>query len=264
MTMVPLNGVEIYHELHGAGPSLLMIPGLASDSQSWLPVRDALAERFRLILPDNRGSGRSTQDAPISVPLLTDDCIALLEALGGGPVHVLGHSLGGMVALELAARRPDLVDRLVLAGTGQVSGLGRTVFTDLRAARDHGIPAVTWYRLLFPWLFRPAFFENAAKVAEAARLSAEYPWPQRDAAFAGQLAAGLDYAGFAAASARVRAPTLVLHGALDRLMPVDTAGLPFEAIPNRRRVVLENAAHALHWDAPGAFVRETLAFLAGE
>jgi pimeloyl-ACP methyl ester carboxylesterase len=261
MPTVRLNGVEIYHELHGDGPPLLMIAGLASDSQSWLPVRDSLAAQFRLVLVDNRGSGRSTQDAPLSVELLAADCAALLESLGIARAHVLGHSLGGMAALELAAQRPELVDRLVLAGTGQVSGLGRSVFADLAAARTHGLPAITWFRLLFPWLFRPAFFEDPAAVAKAAELSVEYPWPQRDAAFAAQLAAGLGYHGFRDAAARVRAPTLVLHGSLDRLMPHETAGRAFDAIPGRRLVLLDDAAHALHWDAPGAFVRETLAFL---
>jgi pimeloyl-ACP methyl ester carboxylesterase len=261
MPTVRLNGVEIYYELRGAGPPLLLIAGLAGDSLSWLPVRNALAARFQLILLDNRGSGRSAQDVPISVELLAADCAALLDALETPRAHVLGHSLGGMAALELAARRPDLVDRLVLAGTGAIGGLGRSVFADLAAARMHGLPSVTWFRLLFPWLFRPAFFDNPAAVAEAARLSAEHPWPQRDAAFAAQLAAGLEYAGFANAASRVRAPTLELHGALDRLMPERTAGRVFEAITVRHRVVLDEAAHALHWDAPDAFVRETVAFL---
>jgi pimeloyl-ACP methyl ester carboxylesterase len=262
MPTVGLNGIELYHELHGDGPPLLLVAGLASDSQSWLPVRDALAARFRLVLPDNRGCGRTTpQLAPLSVPQMADDCAALLDALGIPRAHVLGHSMGGMIALELAARHPDRVDRLVLAGTGAVTARTATVLGDLAAARETAMPAELWFRLLFPWLFRPGFFEYADTVAEAARLSAAYPYPQSPAAFRAQYEASRAYRDHAAAAAAVRAPTLVLNAALDLLMTPGDAESTFAAIPRRRSAVLEGAAHSMHWDKPKDFVREVVAFL---
>jgi pimeloyl-ACP methyl ester carboxylesterase len=241
---------------------LLLVAGLASDSQSWLPVRDALAARFRLVLPDNRGCGRTTpQLAPLSVPQMADDCAALLDALGIPRAHVLGHSMGGMIALELAARHPDRVDRLVLAGTGAVTARTATVLGDLAAARETAMPAELWFRLLFPWLFRPGFFEYADTVAEAARLSAAYPYPQSPAAFRAQNEASRAYRDHAAAAAAVRAPTLVLNAALDLLMTPGDAERTFAAIPRRRSAVLEGAAHSMHWDKPKDFVREVVAFL---
>lgn len=262
MPTVRLNGIDVYHELQGEGPPLLLVAGLASDSQSWLPVREALAGKFRLVLADNRGCGRTTpQHAPLSVTQMADDCAALLDALGLPRAHVLGHSMGGMIALELAARHPERVDRLVLAGTGAVSPRTATVMGDLAAAREAGVPQELWFRLLFPWLFQPAFFAHPAVVAEAARLSANYPFPQSDDAFRAQFEASSAYAGHADAAARVRARTLLLCGALDLLMTPDDSERTFAGIADRRTVTLPNAAHSLHWDAPEAFVREVVAFL---
>jgi pimeloyl-ACP methyl ester carboxylesterase len=262
MPTVGLNGIELYHELHGDGPPLLLVAGLASDSQSWLPVRDALAARFRLVLPDNRGCGRTKpQDAPLSVPQMADDCATLLDTLGIPRAHVLGHSMGGMIALELAARHPDRVERLVLAGTGAVTARTATVMGDLAAARETGMPQELWFRLLFPWLFRPKFFEYPETVAEAARLSAAYPYPQSDAAFRAQYEASRAYRRHVEAAAAVRAPTLVLNAALDLLMTPADADRTFSGIAQRRSAVIDGAAHSMHWDRPEDFVREVVAFL---
>jgi pimeloyl-ACP methyl ester carboxylesterase len=262
MPTVGLNGIELYHELHGDGPPLLLVAGLASDSQSWLPVRDALAARFRLVLPDNRGCGRTRpQEAPLSVPQMADDCAVLLEALGIPRAHVLGHSMGGMIALELAARHPARVERLVLAGTGAVTARTATVMGDLAAARETGMPQELWFRLLFPWLFRPKFFEYPETVAEAARLSAAYPYPQSDAAFRAQYEASRAYRRHVEAAAAVRAPTLVLNAALDLLMTPADADRTFSGIAQRRSAVIDGAAHSMHWDRPEDFVREVVAFL---
>jgi pimeloyl-ACP methyl ester carboxylesterase len=149
----------------------------------------------------------------------------------------------------------------VLAGTGAATARTATVMGDLAAARETGMPPELWFRLLFPWLFRPAFFEYPETVAEAARLSATYPYPQSDAAFRAQFEASRAYRGHATAAAAVRATTLVLNASLDLLMTAADADRMFAAIPRCRSVVLEGAAHSMHWDKPREFVREVRAFL---
>jgi pimeloyl-ACP methyl ester carboxylesterase len=93
--------VDVYYEIHGEGAPLMMIAGLASDSQSWQPIIADLASHYRLITVDNRGAGRTTpQDAPVSIRAMADDCVALLDFLGLPSVHVLGHSMGGFRPVE--------------------------------------------------------------------------------------------------------------------------------------------------------------------
>src|SRR3712207_5539058 len=113
------DDVRIYYDDHGGdGPALLLVPGIPAISSDWFPFAERLAERFRVVVYDNRGSGRS--DAPLgpyTVPQLARDAVAVLDALGIERAHVFGVSLGGMIAQELALGFPGRVERLVLGGT---------------------------------------------------------------------------------------------------------------------------------------------------
>jgi pimeloyl-ACP methyl ester carboxylesterase len=252
--------LALYYELDGRGPPLLLIPGLASDSQSWAPGRTALARTFTLILPDPRGAGRSAPaDAPVAIDLIAADCAALLTHLGIERAAVLGHSMGGLVAHRLAASAPGRVHALVLAASGLVDARAEGLLADLASAREAGVPAHLWFRLLFHWLFRPAFFSDPRRVADAAKLAAAYPYPQSTAAFRAQLAAAV--AGAPRDGAAVTARTLVLSGRLDRLIDPAASRASFADIPGLTSLELEDAAHSLHWDQPEAFVAAVAAFL---
>ena len=124
------NGTQrIAYELHGTmhrrRPWLILIHGMGFDRSGWDPVLPALRRRFRLVLMDNRGTGRSGQpDGAFTVADMAGDVVAVLAAAGLGRAHVLGASLGGLVAQELAITRPERVGRLVLACTTSGWALG--------------------------------------------------------------------------------------------------------------------------------------------
>ena len=111
---------SLHYEIVGDGPPLLLIAGLASDGASWGPLLTELPGR-QLIVVDNRGAGRTRSAGPIRFADLVADIASLLEALGVGPVDVVGHSLGGAIGLWLAAEHPHLVKRLVTLTSGGVS-----------------------------------------------------------------------------------------------------------------------------------------------
>src|SRR5438309_3680925 len=122
MAMLARGDVDLYYESVGDGPPLLLIAGLASDSLSWQPIVADLASHYRVITVDNRGAGRTTpQAAPTSIRAMADDCVALIEHLGLPSVHMLGHSMGGLVAQDCAIRYPDKVNALVLAAPASVN-----------------------------------------------------------------------------------------------------------------------------------------------
>ena len=109
MPELQANGARLYHELHGSGDPLALVHGSWADATGWTFVVPALAESFRVLVYDRRGHSRSERpDAPGSLDEDGDDLAALLEALEMAPAHVVTNSLGGIVALRLAARRPDL------------------------------------------------------------------------------------------------------------------------------------------------------------
>ena len=116
MSIAKVDTVELYYEQHGSGAPLLLIMGLAADSMAWLFQVPEFSKHYRTIVFDNRGVGRSSKPAgPYTISQMADDTAGLLDVLGIARTHVVGVSMGGMIAQELALRHPRLVGGLVLA-----------------------------------------------------------------------------------------------------------------------------------------------------
>ena len=126
-----------------------------------LPVVPMLSANHRLIMPDNRAVGRTEpRDAETSIELMAADCLALLDSLGLERVHILGHSMGGMIAVHMAARWPERLDRLVLSAT-QPTQSARTdsLLDTLIALHEAKVSEELWFKTLFHWLMAPTFFD---------------------------------------------------------------------------------------------------------
>ena len=122
---IDVNGIRMWYDDRGRGDALVLLHGGLTDSRDFSDNLDALASRFRLLLPDRRGHGRTPDvTGPITIELMTEDTIAFLETVLDGPVRLVGYSAGAIVALRMAVRRPDLVDRLVvISGAFHPDGL---------------------------------------------------------------------------------------------------------------------------------------------
>lgn len=245
----------------GRGTPLLLLAGMTSDAASWQPVWEALAERFDLIAPDNRCTGQ-TLPMPVATSreLMLDDTLALLDHLGLERVSVLGHSMGAMLGWALAAAAPDRVEALVAAGGfPEVPPVRVDFFRTLSRLRETSEPA-TWYRLLFHALFSPAFFADPQRVEAAAIGALAYPHQQTPEALAVQSAA---LASFIPSPdlERIRCPVLALTGELDIFTTPAALAARHAGDPRVRVTTLPEAAHALHWEAPDAFVERVTTFL---
>jgi pimeloyl-ACP methyl ester carboxylesterase len=262
MPSAVINGVDLYYEIRGEGMPLLLIAGLASDSRSWDPIIDELSRHVLVIAPDNRGTGRTTpQDARITIRQIADDCIALARHLGFPSVSLLGHSMGGFAALDLAIRRPDAVEKLILAGTSSSnSKRNDSLFFHWAACREGGMDRELWFRSIFYWLFSARFFDNEAAVNDAVRYALEYTYPQSTEAFRNQVEA---IAGFDCTEnlSKITAETMVISGKEDLLYPPEVSARLSEAIGKAVFSVIENAAHSIHMEQPQAFNGIVLEFL---
>jgi 3-oxoadipate enol-lactonase len=119
MATIHVNGVDLYYETHGAGEPVLLVHGLGSSTLDWEPQVEALAKRFTVVAFDVRGHGRSSKPRQrYSVQQFTDDTAALIRGLGLGAVHVVGISMGGMIAFQLALDAPVLVRTVVILNSG--------------------------------------------------------------------------------------------------------------------------------------------------
>ena len=253
------NGASIHYELLGAGPPLLMIAGIASDSASWAPLNPLLADRFRLILIDNRGAGRTKAPPPFSIEDMAADCAALLDRLGIEAVDVLAHSMGGAIARQLAATHPHRVRRLVAMTSGdRVPRKAAELLTDL-AKLYHEIEPTRWFRLLYQWLFSEPFFSDPNNVRQASIASAFYPFRQSPDNFSAQLAAALAYQP--PDLSHVSCPVLAIAAERDIMVPPHVVKAVHEAIPDCRFEIIEGAAHSVHWEQPEAVANLVRTFL---
>src|SRR5688572_20840981 len=116
---VGANGQELYYEVHGEGPPLVLVMGIGYDSTLWtLGQVPALSQRFQVVIFDNRDAGRSSRaTSAYTIADMADDTVALMDALDIEKSHVCGLSMGGMIAMELALRHPGRVDHMILSGT---------------------------------------------------------------------------------------------------------------------------------------------------
>lgn len=251
------GNASIHYEVVGAGSPLLLIAGTASDGASWGPLLPLLSGR-QLILIDNRGSGQTRVDGPLSHDEMIEDCAALLDHLGLARVDVVGHSLGAFLALGLAARHPSRVKRVVSLCLGPIDARTRTVFSDL-ARLYFTLPPEDFFRLLYLWLFSSPFFADPANVAAAAAASTAYPHRQSPGDFARQIAALEHPARIDVAS--IRCQVLAVAAEHDLLAPPKAVAAVHAAIPDHRLVTIAGAAHSIHWEQPEAVAVAILDFL---
>ena len=259
MTVAEASGVRIAWERRGAGEPLLLIHGLGYARWGWEPVVDRLAESHEVVLFDNRGIGESDAPAgPYSVRLMAEDAAAVLDAADLDKAHVVGTSLGGMVALQLALDRPERVDRLVLACTTS-GGAGAAAMPDRTVRLMQEAP------LLPPETALRRFVENAFASDPDSRLverimEHRLATAQPPTAWAAQAAAGATFDVWDRVG-DVRHPTLVLTGDEDAVVDPRNSELLAERIPNARLAVIPGTGHLFFWEEPDRFVDLVTEFL---
>lgn len=263
MPDLALSEVTLHYEIGGNGPPLLMLAGMLSDSASWGPVITPLEARHIVIRPDNRTTGRTTPwDAPVSVGHMAKDAQSLMAALGHDRFHLVGHSMGGLMAMELAGLMGDRIASLSILASAPVR-VPRTmaVFDTLREIRAGANGETLWLKALHPWVFRPDFFADPENTRIAVDAALAYPYAQTLPAMAHQIEALRSFKPETCPS-HIACPTQVLFAEHDLLIPEGPARDAFSAIPNVSQYTIADAGHSIHWDAPEAVIDRILVFTA--
>jgi len=255
----------LYVEEHGggAGAPLLVIQGLGYATWASRYQTPALSRGRRVIAFDNRGAGRSLKPpGPYSIELLAEDAASVLDERGVISAHVLGHSMGGYIALALALRRPELVRSLVLVSTGAGAPAHEPVPEETMAqwlANAH-LPPHEFARRTMHLSFRPGWTEEHAGLYEellAARL--EHPTPPQ--CWRAQFDAASRFVERGAPVERIASPALVVHGDADRVVPVSNGRALAERLPRAELVVFPGAGHLPTLEEPERFNAVVAAFL---
>lgn len=257
-------GATIYYTVEGGGrDTLVLVMGLGGHASEWGPafVSD-LAADHSVVRLDNRAIGQSKSDVTAwSMQDMANDVIAVVDALGLAKVHVLGTSMGGMVAQLMAAEHPARVSRLVLMATSSggpdaippeqraVVALGPQPGVSIGEARRRGLRELT----------SATFADDHAELIEMLVAQRERN-PTTGAAFQAQLEA-IFRSDRSELVTKIQCPTLIIHGDLDPLVPVGNGRKLAERIPNNRFVLLEGCGHMPHLEMPAqaaAAIREFL------
>jgi pimeloyl-ACP methyl ester carboxylesterase len=247
------------------GPWLVLVQGLGFDRYGWGPALRLLRRRFRLVLIDNRGSGRSDRPAGTwSVRDMAADIVAVLDAVGLPRAHLLGVSLGGMIAQEVAIRFPDRVDGLVLCCT--TPGWPYAYPMPAQAATlllgSPGLAEDVALRRNVENALAPQTVREQPRLVRRLVRHQRKRMPDRRA-FRVQAAAGAQYTGQLRQS-RISARTLVIHGSADRVVDPRNSKLIVERIPDARLLVLPGLGHLFFWEDPVTFVDAVSRFLLEE
>lgn len=239
-------------------PVLVLLHGLGGDGGFWAADVAALEVDFRVLAPDLRGSGAIPIGGGFSVETLADDVAALLDGAGADSAHVVGFSMGGLVAQAFAVRHPRRLDRLVLAATYPVMNAQARLFLD--AVRDVVVDTGSMravFPLVLPWLFTVGFL---ADPANAGWLAAPEGDGEPPAGWLAQYRAQRTFDG-TADLARITAPTLVVRGEEDRLVTAADAAALADGIAGARISTFPRAGHLLNVEDPQRWLAEVGGFL---
>jgi pimeloyl-ACP methyl ester carboxylesterase len=264
MAYAIINRIRMHYEVAGAGDPVLMINGLSAPAANWALQVKALAEHFQVITFDNRGVGET--DLPpepvYTMAQLADDAAALLRHLKIARAHVIGASMGGTIAQELALRHSRLVRSLVLACTWAEADARFLHSIESWVALAYRVPVEERYRyVLYPWVYSPRFFEKKQNLEMAFQRAMAYPHQTRPEAIERQARGILAWNGTRVPQlGAIRVPTLVLVGREDVLTPPEFSRVLARLI-RRARLTILPGGHAFFVEEADAFNRAVLRFL---
>lgn len=259
LEFIEIDGLRTAYRFDGPQdkPVIMLSNSLMSTHRMWDPQMTALTERYRVLRYDTRGHGATdTTEGPYSIEMLANDAAALIDALGVGPVHFLGLSMGGMIGQRLAAARPELVRSLCLCDTASEMPTVEMWNTRIATAEQHGIEGLL--RGTIQRWFTPEF------IARSPAAVGFVEGMIRDTAAKG-------YIGCASAVrdmsqthilSRIRTPTLVLIGAKDPACTPAQGDVLHANIAGSEKVVIEDAAHLSNIEKPQEFNDAILRFIA--
>jgi len=265
MPKAPVNGINIYYEIQGKGVPLVMIQGFAGNHQAWFFQSPVFKKYYKVIIFDNRGIGKTDKSSePYTIRTMADDVIGLMDYLGVDKAHILGLSLGGVVAQEIALTYPERVRKLVLGCTFAGREI-KDVNPDLLKAigvkegsTNADIKSID-FRKLMNVMVTLAFNRMVYRMflVPLAKYGMRSIKPE---GYLDQMASVGDYDTLDRLHL-IQAPTLVITGTGDRLVAPHISDTIAGRIPNAKLVLVKGGSHAFFMEMRGRFNKEVLEFL---
>lgn len=255
----------MHYDIHGNtapdASTILLSSGLGGSGAYWAPQIEALGEHFRLVTYDHRGCGRTGGEVPEGggISAMADDVLEIVDTLKLTKFHFIGHALGGLIGLDIALRRPELIEKLVLINAWSKADphSGRCFDIRLELLEKSGVEAFVKAQPLFLY---PAWWmsENAARLAEDDRHGVSHFQGRANVT---RRIAALRAFNVDARLGEITAPTLVMATRDDLLVPYTRSERLAEGLPNATLSLNDSGAHAMNIVFPDAFNRTVVDFL---
>jgi 3-oxoadipate enol-lactonase len=264
MPLAKVGDINLYYEIHGSGEPLVLIMGYGFRAGHWFAILDKLAAGNRVVVFDNRGTGRSDKpNIPYTAKMMAGDVAGLLDEIGISVTSIFGVSKGGMIAQEFALSYPGRLKNLVLGATScggthaapmppeTIAFLfdpERAKLTEEEKARD-----------IIPWLWNKGFVDNNPEaIKRFIATTVEYPTPAQTLTCQGN--ALITFDSFDRLKG-IKAPTLVISGTQDRIIPSGNSKLLAGEIPGAELAMIANAGHGFITDSTAEACKIILDFL---
>jgi len=258
MAFVENQKARIYWDEQGRGEPILLIMGLAYPSLMWYRTRPLLASRYRTLVLDNRGIGQSdVPQGPYPIALMASDAAAVLDAAGIESAHLFGVSMGGMIAQEFALQYPERLRSLILGCTAP--GGPNAVRAEKRVTEilmGIGLGPEEHARAMRPYVYDSS--TPLDRIEED--LAIRRQWFPKPEAYKAQLQGIFEWESYSRLE-KIAAPTLVIHGEADQLVPAGNADVIASRIKGSQLVKLPNASHIFTTDQPEASLKAIMDFL---
>jgi 3-oxoadipate enol-lactonase len=264
MATARVRSHTIYYDERGQGPPLLLIPGLGATRFSWWKQIEPLSRTSRVINIDNRDAGDSAPGTgPYTIADMAEDAAGVLHELKLGPATVMGWSMGGFISLELAARNPALVDKLILVATsaGGPTQIGAAPEIVALLARNESEDIETRVRRVFPLIAGRGYMQSHSEDLDQLVRHAQTR-PMALDAYQRQLSAVMGWAGVSDRLDQIRLPTLIIHGDADPLIPYANGQYMAAHIKGAKLSTYSGVGHLVPIEAADRFNQDAIEFLA--
>ena len=265
LSLHSLGKIDIYYEEEGSGEPLVLVGGFTATVEVWGKLRPLLAGKYRVIMPDNRGSGRTRiedDDGDRAPKRFAQHVLSLINALGLEQVHLMGSSMGGMIVQEFGVQYPERLKSLIVSSSHFGGGEKIDSPPGVRETRKRGgVPGATKEERIeaLETIFHTETIRTRPEVVEFYDQNKQaFPHSAEELEARTEGMAAFDLSGKVGA---IEVPTLVISGSHDYLVPTENSHLLAERIPNAELAIIENTGHHFYSERPEASAEVILEFL---
>jgi pimeloyl-ACP methyl ester carboxylesterase len=262
MPHLQVNDIELFYEIRGTGEPILLIAGYMCDHAYWSLLVPALVKQYQIIRFDNRGIGRSssTKNSPCTIPQMASDTAVLLDKLGIEKAHIIGHSMGGQIAQELALAHPEKIKTLTLLATWAKGDRHFHSIIEMWGDLAAKLDLALYQKVILPWIFSDDFYSQSEMIEMLIEIAIRHPFPPQPEILY-QHSQAILASDTIDRLHKIKSPTLIVAGENDILTPVKFSQQLAQNIPHSELFVLNHGRHGMVIESPDEVILMILKFL---